>query len=167
MVQLHAAYAGLALTRPTRDVDMILHIETGATTFGGVRDALERLGYTLHDPVGDGPVHRFVRGPDGTETVDAMVADHLPPKCHQKALRRNVFAVPGGTSALRKAVNFEVDTGEAAAAHQPPISPVVSPRLLSAANASEESLAVLDHYTSIASNAWLHPCSSDSSPRWR
>ncbi|BBX28086.1 hypothetical protein GCM10009632_10440 [Mycolicibacterium alvei] len=113
MVQLHAAYAGLALTRPTRDVDMILHIETGATTFGGVRDALERLGYTLHDPVGDGPVHRFVRGPDGTETVDAMVADHLPPKCHQKALRRNVFAVPGGTSALRKAVNFEVDTGEA------------------------------------------------------
>ena len=112
MVQLHAAYAGLQLTRPTRDVDMVLHIETGAATFGGVRHELERLGYALREPVDDGPVHRFVRGPRDTETVDVMVADHLSPKRHPKVLGRKVFAVPGGTSALRKTVNCEVNTGE-------------------------------------------------------
>ncbi|MGB2951188.1 MAG: hypothetical protein WBG14_00520 [Rhodococcus sp. (in: high G+C Gram-positive bacteria)] len=87
------------------DVDMILHVETGAATFGGVREELERLGYTLHEPVGEGPVHRFVRGPDAAETVDVMVADRLPPTRRPKVLRRAVFAVPGGTSALRKTVN--------------------------------------------------------------
>jgi hypothetical protein len=112
MVQLHAARAGLALTRPTRDVDMILHIQTGTVTFGEVRDELERLGYALHEPVGEGPVHRFRRGPDGAETVDVMVEDRLPPRRHPKALQRTVFAVPGGTSALSKTVNCEVDTGD-------------------------------------------------------
>jgi hypothetical protein len=109
MVQLHAAHAGMQLTRPTRDVDMILHIETGAVTFASVRKQLEHLGYTIHEPVGKEPVHRFDRG---VEQVDVMVADHLPPKWQPKALRRNVFAVPGGTSALRKTVNCEVDVGD-------------------------------------------------------
>jgi hypothetical protein len=112
MVQIHAVYAGLQLTRPTRDVDMLLHIETGAATFGGVRHELERLGYALLEPVGDGPVHRFVRGPRDAETVDVMVADHLSPKWHPRAPHRKVFAVPGGTSALRKTVNCEVNSGE-------------------------------------------------------
>lgn len=112
MVQVHAAYAALQLTRPTRDVDMILHIETGAATFGGVQYELERLGYALREPIGDGPVHRFVRGPDNAETVDVMVADRLPPKRRPKVLRRTVFAVPGGTSALQKRVNCQVDIGD-------------------------------------------------------
>jgi hypothetical protein len=42
MVQLHAAYAGVQVTRTTRDVDMILHIETGAATFSGVQHELAR-----------------------------------------------------------------------------------------------------------------------------
>ena len=111
MVQLHAAYAGLRLTRTTRDVDMILHIDSGAATFAGVQQELERLGYVLREPVGDGPVHRFARGSRGAETIDVMVADRLSPKQHPKALRRTVFAVPGGTSALRKTVNCEVTAG--------------------------------------------------------
>lgn len=37
MVQIHAAHAGLPLTRPTSGVDMVLHVDSGATTFGGVR----------------------------------------------------------------------------------------------------------------------------------
>ena len=114
MVQLHAAHAGLQLTRATRDVDMVLHIDSGAATFGGVRHDLERLGYALCKPVGDGPIHRFVRAPNDTETVGVMVADRLPPEMHPKALRRKVFALPGGTSALRKTVNCEVNTGEIA-----------------------------------------------------
>jgi len=114
MVQLHAAYAGLRLTRTTRDVDMILHIDSGAATFAGVQHELERLGYALREPIGDGPVHRFARGSRGAETIDVMVADRLSPKQHPKALRRRVFAVPGGTSALRKTVNCEVTAGEVA-----------------------------------------------------
>ncbi|MCV7254631.1 hypothetical protein H7J86_20930 [Mycobacterium hackensackense] len=110
MVQLHAVKAGLPLSRPTRDVDMVLHIETGATTFSSVRYELERLGYTLREPVGDGPAHRFVRGDTDTETVDVMVADHLPPQRHPTVLNRKAFAIPGGTSALRKTVNCEVNT---------------------------------------------------------
>jgi len=111
MVQLHAAHAGLQLTRATRDVDMVLHIDSGAATFGGVRYDLERLGYALREPIGSGPVHRFVRGPNDTETVDVMVADRLSPERHPKVLRRRVFALPGGTSALRKTVNCEVNAG--------------------------------------------------------
>lgn len=112
MVQLHAAHAGLRLTRPTRDVDMILHIDSGAATFAGAQHELGRLGYVLREPVGDGPVHRFARGSSDAETIDVMVADRLSPKQQQKALRRRVFAVPGGTSALRKTVNCEVTAGE-------------------------------------------------------
>lgn len=110
MVQLHAAYAGLQVARTTRDVDMILHIETGAASFGAVQYELERLGYAIREPVGKGPIHRFSRGERQAETVDVMVADHLSPKRHPKVLGRRVFAVPGGTSALRKTVNCEVNT---------------------------------------------------------
>ena len=110
MVQLHAAYAGVQVTRTTRDIDMILHIETGAATFSGVRHELERLGYALREPIGKGPIHRFSRGDRDAETIDVMVADHLSPNRHPKALGRRVFAVPGGTSALNKTVNCEVNT---------------------------------------------------------
>ncbi|MFV8160739.1 hypothetical protein ACNQVK_01050 [Mycobacterium sp. 134] len=111
MVQLHAVHAGMQITRPTRDVDMVLHIETGVVSFSGVREKLEQLGYVLREPMGEGPVHRFVRGDRAEEQVDVMVADHLPPSLEQKALRRKVFEVPGGTSALRKTVNCHVVVG--------------------------------------------------------
>lgn len=114
MVQLHAAYAGVQVTRSTRDVDMILHIETGAATFSGVQRELERLGYALREPIGKGPIHRFDRGDRQAETIDVMVADHLSPKRHPKVLGRNVFAVPGGTSALNKTVNCEVTPSRSA-----------------------------------------------------
>ena len=110
MVQLHAAYAGVQVTRATRDVDMLLHIETGAATFNGVQHELERLGYMLREPIGKGPTHRFSRADRQAETVDVMVADHLSPRRHPKVLGRNVFAVPGGTSALNKSVSCEVNT---------------------------------------------------------
>lgn len=110
MVQLHAAYAGLQVARTTRDVDMILHIETGAASFSAVQYELERLGYAIREPVGKGPIHRFSRGDRHAETVDVMVPDHLSPRRRPKVLGRNVFAVPGGTSALNKKINCEVNT---------------------------------------------------------
>jgi len=106
MVQLHAVRAGFPTGRATVDVDMVLHIETGAATFGEIRDRLKRLDYDLRMPLGDGPAHRFVRG---HQYIDVMVADRLPPKHQPKVAGREVFAIPAGTSALRKTVDCDID----------------------------------------------------------
>lgn len=106
MVQLHAVHIGMPPSRATTDVDMVLHIETGSATFGDVRTRLESLHYTLVRPHGNGPVHRFTRN---NEHVDVMVADHLAPAWKPTAYGKPVFAVPGGTSALRKTVNCDIE----------------------------------------------------------
>ena len=115
MVQLHAAKAGVPLNRPTLDVDIVLHIETGAAVFNEVKKQLEDLGYELRWSLqDDDPIHRFTRGGEKTpEIVDVMVADHLPPKHVPKLKGHPVFQVPGATSALRKTVNctIEIDGG--------------------------------------------------------
>ncbi|WP_242676814.1 hypothetical protein [Rhodococcus sp. ABRD24] len=111
MVQVHAARAGLPIGRATVDVDMVLHIETGATTFSGIRERLEQLDYRLRMPVGDGPAHRFVRE---HEHVDVMVADNLAPTHRPTVHGRAVFALPAGTSALRKTVDCRIDVDGAA-----------------------------------------------------
>lgn len=89
MVQLHAAKAGVPLNRPTLDVDIVLHIETGAAVFNEVKKKLEELGYELRWSLqDDDPIHRFTRGGEKVpEIVDVMVADHLPPK-HVPTLKR-------------------------------------------------------------------------------
>ncbi|WP_258142159.1 MULTISPECIES: hypothetical protein [unclassified Arthrobacter] len=51
MVQLHAAAAGLPVSRPTADVDIVLHIETGAATTATVSAVLNGLGYTLEKSI--------------------------------------------------------------------------------------------------------------------
>jgi hypothetical protein len=103
MVQLHVAHAGLDIQRATTDVDMILHIETGAITFPAAREALEGLRYELELPLGkDNPIHRFMRDDD---RVDVMVADHLAPAHVPEVGGRRLFQVPAGTSALRKTVD--------------------------------------------------------------
>ena len=110
MVQLHAAKAGVPLNRPTLDVDIVLHIETGAAVFNEVKKKLEELGYELRWPhkAGD-PLHRFTRGLEEPEIVDVMVADHLAPLHLPKLKGHTVFQVPGATSALRKTVNCTID----------------------------------------------------------
>ncbi|WP_251014190.1 hypothetical protein [Rhodococcus qingshengii] len=111
MVQLHAANAGVPLNRPTLDVDIVLHIETGAAVFNEVKKQLEDLGYELRWSLKDeDPIHRFVRGAEKTpEIVDVMVADHLAPKHVPKLRGHPVFQVPGATSALRKTVNCTIE----------------------------------------------------------
>ena len=95
MVQLHAAKAGVPLNRPTLDVDIVLHIETGAAVFNEVKKQLEDLGYELRWSLqDDDPIHRFTRGGEKTpEIVDVMVADHLPPKHVPKLKGHPVFQV--------------------------------------------------------------------------
>lgn len=112
MVQAHAMHAGIPVVRPTVDLDIVLHIETGATTFSRAREAVEQLGFTLAFPVGGSVVHRFERD---DEQIDIMVADHVAPRVRPKPIHgRPVFAVPGATAALKRTVNCElrVDAAE-------------------------------------------------------
>jgi len=103
MVQLHAAAAGLAVSRPTADVDIVLHIETGAATTSTVTGVLTRLGYTLEKSIAhDAPAHRFVRG---KQQIDVMIADHLAPAKVPTIGGRKPFQVAGGTQALQRTVN--------------------------------------------------------------
>jgi hypothetical protein len=103
MVQLHAAAAGLAVSRPTADVDIILHIETGAATTAAVIGVLTDLGYTLETSIAhDAPAHRFVRG---EQQIDVMIADHAAPSRVPTIGGRKPFKVAGGTQALQRTVN--------------------------------------------------------------
>jgi hypothetical protein len=107
MIQLHIAHADLPMERATVDVDMVLHIETGAITFPAAREALEGLGYTMQLPAArENPVHQFTRELD---RVDVMVADRLPAERVPQVGGRKLFQVPAGTSALRKTVNCTIE----------------------------------------------------------
>lgn len=103
MVHLHTAAAELAVSRPTADIDIVLHIETGAATTTSVTAVLTQLGYSLQKSIDhDAPAHRFVRG---KQQIDVMVADHLAPKHVPSIGGRKPFQVAGGTQALQRTVN--------------------------------------------------------------
>ncbi len=92
MVQLHAAVAGLEVTRPTADVDIVLHVETGAASAPQIRATLQRLGYELEESISvDAAAHRFVRG---KEQIDVMIADNAAPKVRPTIGGRAPFLLP-------------------------------------------------------------------------
>lgn len=106
MVQLHAANSGKEITRPTEDVDLLLHVETGTATVPGVTGTLRRLGYEILEPMDrKAPAHRFKRGDD---QVDVMIADHPAPKVVPKMAGRDMVRVPAGTQALRRTVDCKI-----------------------------------------------------------
>lgn len=103
MVQLHSAAAGLAVSRPTADVDIVLHIETGAATTTSVTAVLTDLGYALQESIDrNAPAHRFVRG---KQQIDVMIADHMPAARIPTIGGRKAFQISGGTQALQRTVN--------------------------------------------------------------
>jgi CheY-like chemotaxis protein len=109
MVQLHATAAGLPVSRATTDVDMVLHIETEATTARKMQHALRALGYEIeHSLNKDAPAHRFLRG---KQQVDVMIADHTAPRNITKMAGREPFQIEGGTQALQRTVNVVI-TGD-------------------------------------------------------
>jgi hypothetical protein len=125
MVQLHAVAAGLPVVRPTDDVDVLLHVETGRGRAGQVATALETLGYRLEPSIDprSGTAHRFVRDgaavdlgtsqPDRS-VVDVVAADHAPPRRLERFRGYDLVQVTGGTQALRRTVLAELEiTGTA------------------------------------------------------
>ena len=109
MVQLHATAAGLPVSRATTDVDMVLHIETEATTAPKMQQALGALGYEIEHSIDKGaPAHRFLRG---KQQVDVMIADHTAPRNITRMAGREPFRIEGGTQALQRTVNVMI-TGD-------------------------------------------------------
>ena len=120
MVQLHAVAAGLPVVRPTNDVDVLLHVETGRGRAAEVARALEELGYELAPGIDPrtGTAHRFVRGQavvdlvgSGVEpsVVDVLAADHAPPSTLEQFRGYDLVQVEGGTQALRRTVFAELE----------------------------------------------------------
>jgi hypothetical protein len=119
MVQLHAVLAGLPVVRPTNDVDVLLHIETGRGRAAQVANALEQLGYRLAPSIDPrvGTAHRFVRSgavvdlvtsaADGS-VVDMVAADHPPPQSLERFRGYDLVRVAGGTQARRRTVLAEL-----------------------------------------------------------
>ncbi len=107
MVQLHALKAGLDPTRPTQDVDVLLHIETDRITWPSAQAALIAAGYRLDAGMAkDSLSHRFRRDAD---VLDVLIADHVGPwAISARTGAQPLVSVPGGTSALRKTVDCVV-----------------------------------------------------------
>ncbi|WP_194165028.1 hypothetical protein [Pseudactinotalea sp. HY160] len=109
MVQAHVLHAGLTVARPTEDIDVVLHVETGAISWSTARAGLRRLGYRLVEPNDRrDPAHRFIRSEDG-RIIDVLIADHTGPRAiADRVGHQAVVEAPGGTSALRKTVNLHL-----------------------------------------------------------
>ena len=131
MVQLHCVHQGLGIVRPTNDVDIVLHIETTRGVAAQTEAALRSLGYELRPAVDprDNTAHRFFRGSANVdlvtdqpaenvddvveEVVDVLVSDHHAPKVTERLAGRDMVSIAGGTQALKRTVNaqLELETG--------------------------------------------------------
>jgi hypothetical protein len=120
MVQLHGVAAGLPVVRPTNDVDVLLHVESGRGRAAEIARALEGLGYRLAPGIDPrtGTAHRFVRDgavvdlvTSGAErsVVDIVAADHAPPRALERFRGFDLVQVAGGTQALRRTTTAELE----------------------------------------------------------
>ena len=117
MVQLHAIAHGIDAIRPTNDVDIVVHVETGRGRPRTVADTLSALGYEFLPPIDPWTrtAHRFRRGVStidlvtsqstASAMVDVVMADHAAPSVTEKLLGHDMVAIEGGTQALRRTVN--------------------------------------------------------------
>lgn len=110
MVQAHAIGHDLTVTRPTADLDLLLHIEVDPSVTGEAHDNLTAMGYSLQEPLDrNGPHYRYLRGVGKlADKIDVMAAEHAAPRARQKLGGRKMFEVDGGTQALRRTMIYSV-----------------------------------------------------------
>lgn len=148
MTQLHTVHRGLGVVRPTNDVDIVLHVETGRGVPGATTTALETLGYRLRESVDprNNTAHRFVRGASRVDlvaseadddVVDVLMSDHPAPRVVERLRGRDMVRIEGGTQALRRTMNavLEISTGERTVVSVP--SPLGAVILKAAAHARD------------------------------
>lgn len=110
MVQLHARAAGVPDPRPTADVDMLVDVLSAGTSVARLVGGLRTIGFEVVEPGWpDAPTHRLRRD---AETIDLLVADHLPSNRRPRLLRRPVMAIDGGTQALARTQQAIVQQGD-------------------------------------------------------
>ncbi len=117
MTQLHTIHHGIGVVRPTNDVDIVLHIESMRGSPSKVATALEALGYELQPSIDPrtNTAHRFVRGTTtvdlvaGDDQVDVLIADHPAPRVIEKLRGHDMIRIEGGTQALRRTVNAQLE----------------------------------------------------------
>lgn len=119
MTQLHTIHHGLGIVRPTNDVDIVLHIETMRGVPNAVATALEGLGYHFQPSIDarSNIAHRFVRGTIGVDLVgsaaegqvDILIADHPAPRVIEKLRGRDMVRIEGGTQALSRTINAQLE----------------------------------------------------------
>lgn len=112
MTQLQALHHGVDAVRPTNDIDILVHVETGTGKPARVAAALTTLGYVLQPSIDRRrrTAHRFVRGRQTvdlvasppSDVVDVLVADHAPPRVRESLGGHQMVEVEGGTQALRR-----------------------------------------------------------------
>lgn len=109
MVQLHVLASGKDIIRPTRDVDMLVHIEQPEVYVGHVSAALADLGYHQQGDLAitdDYTSHRWTREANGAaDQVDVLVAEHAAPRAYARQGHRNLPRMDGATQALQRTFN--------------------------------------------------------------
>jgi len=120
MTQLHTVHHRLGIIRPTNDVDIALHVETNRGIPDATASALDGIGYRLQtsiDPRND-RAHRFVRGRSvvdlvtgaaDEQRVDVLIADRPAPSVIEQLRGRDMVQIEGGTQALRRTVNAQLE----------------------------------------------------------
>lgn len=116
MVQGHALAHGVPITRPTDDLDVLLHIEINTSVTEEAHRQITQLGYKLREPddarKSTSPHYRYERtSPLGVEKIDVMSADHAAPRVRQRLAGRPMFQVEGGTQALQRTMIYVADAG--------------------------------------------------------
>lgn len=113
MAQLHGIHRGIDALRPTRDVDLVLHIETTRGLANEAARALESLGYEFTPSIDDrnDTAHRFQRGDStldsvttGDDVVDVLIADHAAPRVVETLHGKSMVVIEGGTQALKRTI---------------------------------------------------------------
>lgn len=117
LAQLHGIHRGIDALRPTRDVDMVLHIETARGLAAETARALESLGYEFVPSIDDRnhTAHRFKRREStidlvaGGDVVDVLIADHPAPKMIEKLHGKSMVRIEGGTQALKRTIHARLE----------------------------------------------------------
>lgn len=120
MTQLHTIHYGVGIVRPTRDVDIVLHIESARGVPNATAAVLENLGYRFQPSIDarTNSAHRFVRDTAAVDLVvagavedqvDVLIADHPAPRVIEKLCDYDMVRIEGGTQALRRTVNVRLE----------------------------------------------------------
>ena len=110
MVMLHAWANGVAPTRTTGDLDVLVNVRALAGATARFSRQLLDLGFELDTVTPDGRAHRFSRG---DVRIDVVAPDNVGRRADLTTVPPGrTIEVPGGSQALRRTEHVEVRLGD-------------------------------------------------------